>query len=620
MSGGLAPIDVVLIAAFVAYCLASGLRSRKAASRSLDEYFLAGRTLPGWKAGISMAATQFAADTPLLVTGMIATGGIFALWRLWIYALAFLFMGFVLGAAWRRAGVLTDAELAELRYGTRLALVLRVAKAVYFGTIFNCTVMAMVLFAAGRVAGPFLPWDQWLPPHAFGAFSTLVERSGAPLSPSEILSLLAVVALTALYSTTGGLRTVVATDVVQFAIAMVATVVYAVVVVQLAGGLGELPGELVSRYGSNFASETLAFTPTRARDASWVVLGTIAIQWIAQMNADGTGYLAQRTMACRSDRDARDAALVFAVAQVLLRSLPWIAIGLALLVLVPLPAGGFHALDVAAREATFVDGIQRYLPAGVKGLMLTGMLAALASTLDTHLNWGASYWANDIYKRLICGAWLGREPSGHHLVWVARLSNLLVVVIALAILTRLGSIQSAWQVSLLLGAGMGGPLILRWVWWRMTAAAELAAIASSSLLGPLALWWLESDGARMLFTAGTATAVAIAVAFLGPAEPRDRLLVFYARVRPPGFWGPIARACGDDPRAGVALLRRGLGSTFAGALMIFCALVGVGTLLFGSPAPTWFPWPLPWSVGLIAASAALAVGLRAALRRERSTR
>src|SRR5690606_1360047 len=171
----LAAIDVAIIAAFLAWCVHSGLRSREAASRNLQEYFLAGRTLRGWEAGGSLAATQLAAATPLLVTGMIGTAGIFSLWRLWIYALAFLLMGFVLGAAWRRAGVLTDAELAEARYAGRWATPLRAAKAIYFGTIFNCVVMAMVLFAATRIAEPFLPWDRWLPPELYGAVVDVVE-------------------------------------------------------------------------------------------------------------------------------------------------------------------------------------------------------------------------------------------------------------------------------------------------------------------------------------------------------------------------------------------------------------------------------------------------------------
>jgi SSS family solute:Na+ symporter len=618
----LAPIDFAILGAFLAFSIASGLRARKVSSKNLEEYFLAGRTIPGWKAGISMAATQFAADTPLLVTGLIATAGVFSLWRLWIYALAFLFMGFVLAGAWRRAGVLTDAELAELRYDSRLATTLRAAKAIYFGTIFNCTVMAMVLFAATRVAEPFLLWNEWLPAGLFEHVRWLVGSSGLVMagagdpallverSANNVLSLLLVVSVTALYSTTGGLRAVVNTDLVQFAIAMLATLAYAVAVVREAGGLAELPVRLTALYGSDWAMATLAITPSHARDASALVIGTIAIQWFAQMNADGTGYLAQRTMACRSDRDARQAAVVFAVAQVLLRSLFWLPIGVGLLILFPLAPGSAPEGLAATREATFVEGVATLLPAGALGLMLTGMLAALASTIDTHLNWGASYWTNDIYRRLVCQAWLGREPSGRSLVWVARLSNLLVLAVAAVVLTRLDSIQTAWKTSLLLGAGMGPPLVLRWLWWRVTAEAELASIAVSALLAPILLATVEPDGARVLIVTVATTAVAIVVSLLGPSTPGPRVLEFYRRVRPPGFWGPVATACGEPGDAAVARLGHGLSVTLRSALAIFCVLVGIGSWLIGSPPPAWFPWQGPWIAAMLLAGVSLGFTLR----------
>jgi Na+/proline symporter len=606
----LSGLDAAIVGAFLVYCLASGMRSRALSSRSLDQYFLAGRTLSGWKAGLSMAATQFAADTPLLVTGMIATAGIFSLWRLWIYTLAFLLLGFLLAGAWRRAGVLTDAELAELRYGGRLAVLLRTAKALYFGTIFNCTVMAMVLFASIAIAEPFLHWDEWLPAPWFDGVVELLRWADVPLSANGLLSLFVVVSVTALYSTAGGLRAVVNTDVVQFAVAILASLIYAVVVVRLVGGLGELGPRLEALYGPAWTSETLAFTPTRARQAGWVVLGTIAIQWIAQMNADGTGYLAQRAMACRSDRDARHAALVFVVAQVLVRSLLWIPIGLALLVLFPMEGAASGAGDAAARELTFVQGIAEHLPVGFRGLMLTGMLAALASTLDSHLNWGASYWTNDLYRRLVCEGWRKREPSGRELVWVARASNLVILALSIAILTRLTSIESAWKTSLLLGAGMGGPLLLRWLWWRMTAGAELSAIVVSSVLAPVLLWSVDDEGGRMLLMTLAATGSAIGVSLASRGEPSDRLCEFYRRVRPPGFWGPVALACGDSPRRAVESLRRGALATAGLSLAVFCLLVGVGSWLFGSPAPTWFPWRAPWIAGLLILAAALLVRLR----------
>ena len=602
----LATLDLAIIAAFLIVCVAIGLRYRAIASRDLDEYFLAGRTLSGWRAGTSMAATQFAADTPLLVTGMIATAGVFSLWRLWIYALAFLLMGFVLAGPWRRARVLTDAELAELRYGGRAAVALRGVKAIYFGLVFNCTVLAMVLLAASRIAGPFLRWDELLSPGAFAVATSLAAPIG--LDGNALLSLGVVLFVTAFYSTTGGLRAVVATDLVQLVIALVATIAYAIAIVAAIGGLDAIPSRLAELYGEAWTRETLAFTPDLARDAGGVVIGTIALQWLAQMNADGTGYLAQRTMACKDDREARRAAVVFVVLQVLIRSLIWLPIGLALLIAFPAPSA--DALEPAARELTFVEGIAVYLPPGIRGLMLAGLLAALASTLDTHLNWGSSYLAHDVYGAIVCRRWRRREPGGRELVLVARLGNLMILAIAIVVMGQLGSIQDAWHASLLLGAGMGAPLLLRWLWWRVTAVAELSAIGIATVAAPLLLATVEQEGARLLIVSGLTATTTIVLGFAGSRAPSEAQLAFYRRVHPPGLWAPVARAAGEDPRAPMRALARGVVAMLLGALAVFALLVAIGTWLVGSPAPELAPGRAGWMLGLVAVAAVAAALLR----------
>ena len=604
--------DIAILAAFVAYAIATGWRSRRIASRGLEEYFLAGRSLSGWKAGASMAATQFAADTPLLVTGLIATAGIFSLWRIWIYAVAFLMMGFLLAPCWRRARVLTDAELTELRYASKPAAALRGIKAVYFGTIFNCTVLAMVLWAAKEIAEPFLLWHAWLPSDFFGLLQGAVEWVGVPFaralagaatetiwirSTDNLISLFAIVLVTLLYSATGGLRSVVQTDVVQLALMLGGTAAYALCVVHAAGGMSAIVDEIGSRFaaggpGGIMPSEILAFTPSRAKDASFVVLAVYSLQWLVQMNADGTGYLAQRSMACRSDEDAKFAAVVFTALQVVLRSLFWLPIGLGLLVLFPpdlaLPVDVLRA----DREVSFVRGMSELLPTGVRGLMLTAMLAALASTIDTHLNWGASYFTNDLYKRFYCEAWRRREPGGRELVWVARASNLLILAIALAIMSQLDSIQVAWQLSLLLGAGMGVMLVLRWVWWRVTAWGEIAAIVASLVLAPALLLWVpaEQEALRLLVLAVGSTVAGVGASLATPPEPLSRLRSFYERARPPGFWRPVAVALGAQPEDDIRRLKRGLAATALAAFSTFSILTAVGSTLAQSPDPTW--WPL----------------------------
>lgn len=601
-------LDLLIVLAFVAYAIGSGLRSRRIAGQNLQEYFLAGKTIRGWKAGCSMAATQFAADTPLLVTGLVATAGIFALWRLWIYGLAFLLMAFVFAVGWRRGGVLTDAELTEVRYSGRAVAPLRLLKAIYYGTVINCVVLAMVMVAAIRIAEVFLPWHEWLPGALYAPMVALVQGMGLQLGDSvtglapeiatanNLISILLILAFTAAYSTTGGLRSVVNTDVVQFGLAMVGTAIYAWIVVDAAGGFGGLADRVVDVYGAAEAGRMLSFGPDMAAGLLMPFLVIIGLQWLFQMNSDGTGYLAQRSMACRTDQDATTAGVLFAWAQIFLRSLFWLAIAVGLLVLYPftpeeMGTDGF----AASREILFVTGIDDYLPAGVRGLMLTGLLAALASTVDTHLNWGASYWSNDVYDGLVCRRWLKREPRDRELVIVARLSNVLILVIALAVMANLGSIQTAWFISLLFGAGMGSVLVLRWLWNRINLWSELAAMAASLITAPLLLILMgtgaDNEWIRLGIMAGVTTAAAIGVTFITPRTDPDTLLAFYERVRPFGFWGREAAMAGDDPREPRRLLGRQVWAVAATALSLFLLLIGFGRLLVAPPgaseAVTW---------------------------------
>ena len=616
-------IDGVIVVAFIAYAVSAGFRNRRQASKSLEEYFLAGRTLPGWKAGLSMAATQFAADTPLLVTGIVATAGVFGLWQLWIFAVTFLLMGFVLAGAWRRAGVVTDAELTEVRYGGRPAAALRGVKAVYLGTVINCTVLAWVLFAAAKIAEPFLLWNEWLPTDMLRPLVALVETVGVPLtlggaedpavwvrSANNLLSIVMILAVTALYSATGGLRSVAATDVVQIAIMFLGTLAFTVIVVREVGGLETMAAQVYDRFagggpGGILPDEILAFTPDRGKDVTVTVLSLFGLLWLINAYADGTSYLAQRAMACRSDRDATTAAVVFTFAQVLVRSLLWLPLAVGLLLLFPPDPALPPELLQADREATYVRGMAELLPPGVLGLMVTGMLAALASTVDTHLNWGASYWTNDLYKRFVCRAWLGTEPSDRSLVWVARGANVLILLIALAIMTQLTSINQAWQTTLLFGAGLGIVLVLRWVWWRMNAWAEIAAMLVSSVAAPVLMTYLDDDqqALRLLLAALLSTTAALVAVWLKGPEDITLLARFYERVRPKGFWAPVARRLdsvgGIDEFAGPGRLWRSLAATFLCALSVFCLLVGIGSWLIGSPPPVWLPYRSPWIALLI---------------------
>ncbi|UCC78694.1 MAG: Na+:solute symporter [Candidatus Zixiibacteriota bacterium] len=596
-------IDLLIILAFVVYSISNGFRNRSKASKSLEEYFLAGRSIKGWRAGFSMAATQFAADTPLLVTGLIATGGIFMLWRLWIYGLGFLMIGFLLGRSWRHARVLTDAELTEIRYSGRGVLTLRALKAIYYGTIMNCTIIAMVLVAASRICEVFLPWNEWLPAGLYNGIYELVKVIGVPLTSgttglevyiattNNIISIMVIIAFTALYSTTGGLRSVIATDIIQFSLAMLGTLIYAIIVVVNSGGIGQIINNLVDLYGIAKASQILSFSPNTL-EMFMPFLVIVSLQWFFERNSDGTGYFAQRLMSCRTDRDAKMSAVIFTWLQIFLRSLIWMIIGVGLLIVYPFdPGTASGETFVAGRELLFATGIKDLLPIGIRGIVLTGMLAALASTIDTHLTWGASYWSNDLYLRVVNRAWLKREPSNKELVIIARLSNIVILVIALTIMANLGSIQTAWYITLLFGAGTGAVLVLRWLWERVNIFSEISAIVASLIFAPIILFTIEAEWLRLLLMSSISTLIVVTFTLLTRPTEENVLMEFYKRVKPPGFWKKTAANSGIDRRLPVDDFKKGVYMTVTTSLSVYLLLVGFGKLILpvpeSSPVLAW---------------------------------
>ncbi len=589
-------IDLIIVLLFIVYSISNGFRNQSKASENLEEYFLAGRSIKGWRAGFSLAATQFAADTPLLVTGLIATGGIFMLWRLWIYGLGFLMIGFLLGRAWRRAKVITDAELTEIRYSGKGVLALRGLKAVYYGTVMNCTIMAMVLVAATRISEVFLPWHQWLPEGFYQIIYNFVQSVGISLASgasgldpfvattNNIISILVIIAFTALYSTTGGLRSVIATDSVQFSLAMIGTLIYAVIVIIKSGGLGNIVESLTELYGVVLTSQILSFSPNTV-EALMPFLVIISLQWFFERNSDGTGYFAQRLMSTKSNRDARLAAFIFTWLQIFLRSLIWLIIGVGLLVVYPFdPATAVGEDFVAKRELLFATGIKDLLPVGVTGIMLTGMLAALASTIDTHLTWGASYWSNDLYLRIINRAWLKREPSTKEQVIIARLSNIVILTIALIIMANLGSIQTAWYITLLFGAGTGAVLVLRWLWERINLFSEVSAIVASLIFAPIILFTIEAEWLRLLLMSSISTVVIVIVTLLTRPTEENTLVKFYEKVDPPGFWRKTSAKSGKEADRPMKAFKNAAYLTITTSLSVYLLLVGFGKLILPNPA------------------------------------
>lgn len=532
----LAPLDWTVIGLYLVATFALGIVFARRASGGVDDYFLAGRSLPWYMVGTSMVATTLAADTPLAVTELVREGGVAGAWYGWSAALGTITAAVFFSKLWRRSNVVTDAELIELRYSGRSARALRVVRALYLSLVVNCLVLGWVIFAMVQIVRVVL---------------------GVP----EEIVLPVLIAVAVIYSTASGFWGVVATDALQFVVAMIGSIVLAVIALGEAGGVSGLAEGLAHRPGA------LDLFP--AADSTQLPLATFGIylsmQWWATRNADGGEYLGQRLFAARSASDAQFGMLWYAACEYVIKLWPLIVIGLASLVLYP---------DLARHQDAYPRMVAELLPVGVRGLLVASLLAAFMSTIDTHLSWGASYLTNDLYRRF----WRP-DASERHYVKVSRLAMVAMAALAGVTSLFLTSVADTWKLLLALGAGQGLVVMLRWYWWRINAWSELSAMAASALSTVVAFRVLPDPadyGWRLALIVGASTAVWIAVTFATRPVPLEQLRRFYERVRPRGgAWGPVRR---EGERGGVG---RDLIAWLCGAVFVYGATLGVGELILG---------------------------------------
>ncbi len=538
-------LDYALVLAFLGGTFAWGAWHARRAGRSIEQFFAAGRSLPWWIAGTSIVATTFAADTPLAIAGLVATEGLTGNGFWWADVLPTMLGALLIAHLWRRSGVLTDNELIELRYGGRPAAALRLFRALYWGVLRNAIVIGWVNLAMLKVLQLVLGLDaeagRWL--------------------------LAGLFVLTLVYTLLSGLLGVVLTDLAQFVLAMGGSILLAVLAVHEMGGLDVLVLRVAEVHGPDVAARTLALIPID-RETFQVFLIYVAVKSWSSGNTEGGGYIAQRLLATRDERQARLAAIWYAVANFVLRPWPWILVGLVAFVSYP---------TLEDPETGYVRVLLDSLPVGLRGLMVASLLAAFMSTVDTQLNWGASYLTHDVYRRF-----LSPNASERRLVMVARIS--VVIIAALGALATLvtPSIAGAWKLLASLMAGTGLILLLRWLWWRINAWSEISVMASALLTASLLLAFSELRFVYVIaLVAGVAVPVALATTFLTPPEAPARLQAFYQRVRPPGAWSPVAAALGERAQPlGLAPWLR----VAVGTCGVYALLLGTGELLLGSGA------------------------------------
>jgi Na+/proline symporter len=552
----LALSDWLIIALYFVVSAAIGLAYTRKAGQSLADYFVTGRSLPWWLAGTSMVATTFAADTPLAVAGLVAKYGVSGNWLWWNGAISGILTVFFFSRLWRRAGVMTDVEFAELRYGGQAAAALRGFRAVYLAIPINLIIMGWVTRAMVTILGITLDVNPWV-------------------------AAIVLFGITALYSVLAGLWGVIVTDAFQFVVAMAGSILLAVLAVEWIGGLDSL----VEQSARHFGSAEAAFGVIPPTDQAWLPVSTLmvflAVQWWAAWypgaEPGGGGYIVQRILSAKDERNGLLATLWFNIAHYALRPWPWILVGFVAAIRYP---------GLENPEEGYVRVMVDVLPSPFKGLMLAAFAAAYMSTISTHLNWGASYLVNDIYMRFI------RPDAGPRAqVMASRVATGILMVLSLVVMAFLTSVEQGWKLLLGLGAGTGLVLILRWYWWRVNAWSEISAMAASFVtsVSLLAFGLDLGDTASgdyaltMLITVAVTTVVWLTVTFLTDPESDATLDRFYRRVRPGGAgWRRVSQRLGygDDPIPGGALAWV---NWAAGVAAVYAAVFAVGAALTGSP-------------------------------------
>src|SRR3954453_23824222 len=506
----LSAIDWAIVVGYFALSMGIGPLFTKKGGESIEEYFLSGRNVSWWLAGASMVATTFAADTPLVVTGFVYNHGVAGNWIWWNMLMSGMLTVFFFARLWRRAGVMTDVEFAEVRYSGRPAAALRGFRALYLAIPINLIILGWVTKAMIKI----LTISLGLRDVAFLGFNV----------PGEVLAVGICFVITVAYSAGAGMWAVLWTDLIQFVIKMTAVIILAVYAVRAVGGMGALKSGLTAHFGD--ANAALSVLPIKMGPDGigaypWMPLLALfvflSVQWWAAWypgaEPGGGGYVAQRIFSSRTERDGVLATLFFNVAHYAIRPWPWIITGLCTVILYPAGIGPAHD-----HEAAYVQAFVDLLPTPWRGFMMAGFAAAYMSTVGTQLNWGASYLVNDFYKRF-----LNKTASEKHYVTISRWATVILFLLSIIVTSQLDTVASAWELLLALGSGTGLVLILRWYWWRIHAWSQISAMLASFVVSLIALSAVKSrlpagspliQTYVMLITVAISTLVWLTVSFL----------------------------------------------------------------------------------------------------------
>ena len=560
-------IDWVIIFSFFAIFIAIGILFTKRSGKNSKEYFLSGRNMPWWLLGTSMVATTFSADTPNLVANIVREDGVSGNWVWWAFLITGMMTVFFYARLWRRSEVLTDLAFYELRYSGKEATFLRAFRALYLGVFFNVMIMATVCLAGIKIGGILLG-----------------------LTPFECVFYSSII--TVFYSSLGGLRTVIITDLIQFVLAMVGSIWACVYLVNLEeiGGLNQL-------ISNDLISDKLNFLPdfNDYETLITILIIPIAVQWWAVWypgaEPGGGGYIAQRMLSAKDEKNAINATLFFNIAHYAIRPWPWILIALASLIIYPTLSDisfAFPNVDssIIGHDIAYPAMLSK-LPSGLLGVVLASLLAAFMSTISSHLNWGASYISIDFYKRFIYS-----EASEKKVVLVGRISTVFLMILAGFVALELNDALDAFQILLQIGAGTGSIFLLRWFWWRVNAYSEITGMSVSFLVAIYFHFIHErifgftfESHYELVLSVFITTLSWILVTLLTKPTENSRLLEFYKKIKPYGIgWNKFLKNNNIDVKNNEfkESPMSDLLSMFLGIVLVYSGLFGMGYLLYGN--------------------------------------
>ncbi len=563
-------IDWLIVLLYLIFTLGLGLYLSRKASESLVDFFVSGRNLPWWLAGTSMAATTFSIDTPLYITGVVATRGIAGNWEWWSFGIAHLILIYVFSRLWRRSEIVTDAELIEIRYGGKTAAVLRATKAFLFAVPINSIAIGYAMLAMVKVVDALQLWQ---------------SLGINPGENGKIWSVIGVSVFVLIYSGFSGLWGVVTTDFFQFFLGLSGAIIVAIVAVNHLGGIHEL----IPAVQAATDQDVLSFIPLNWNngqigwnDAAGITATTFSaylfIQWWSFRRSDGGGEFVQRLAAAKTETEAERASWLFNFLHYVVRTWPWIIVALAAIVIYP---------ELEDPELGYPLLMLDFLPPVLLGLVVASLIAAFMSTVSTSINWGASYLTNDLYLRFF-----RPNATQAELVLAGRLASILVTVLGGVSAFFATDIATVFRLVIAIGTGPGLVLILRWFWWRINAAAELSAMVAGFIIGLFTSLFpeffselLTDFGYRLLFISVVTAVIWVTVMLLTPPESEETLESFYRRVRPSGWgWRKYAKLTGLPPAQD---LKNDLLRVVAATFLLFGTMFAIGGFLLLQQLTGW---------------------------------